>query len=130
MAGSEPFIWQIGKQVGIVSQSTDPNAQRTIRIICESPQRAHRLALSLSGLSRSSDSRFEKFLKLQSHPWYGTILLETLSDSDREFIVLYIDKSVGLTDEEYRRKVHLLFLDESKQFENCAVIQEVLSLCR
>jgi len=124
------YIEQVGKTVRVGRHSPSPVQESTIEITCHSTKASRELALSLAGVRLEASTRLEKCRKLQTHPWYGTVLVEDLSVEDRQFIVFFVQHHEELSQNEFALKVHRLFLDERKRGDSHAVIQEVLSLCK
>lgn len=114
-----------GKKIEIVTKNSNNNQSKTTEIESTSNRESKRLALALAGIR--TDHRLSSFQKLQSHPWYGTVILEELSENDRTFIVLFIQKHENLSKPDFSIKVHRLFIDDKYRPSNHAIIQEVLA---
>lgn len=123
-------IRQFENKVKINTQ-TPANDQsfKPVEIQCSSRNNARTLALSLAGIVQDS-SRNEKYRKLQTHPWYGQVIFQELTENDRQFISILIENMITLTDEQFRLTVNKLFIDAPDKPRHHAVIQEVLSLCK
>lgn len=123
------FIQQSGSRIELGVQHGQLRKDRQV-IECGTPISARKLALELSGIKESHGKRREqKFRKLATHPWYGQVIFNDLTEDDRQYIVIFIRKNKSLSDEEYRTRIHRLFLDDPNKPENHALIQEVVSLC-
>jgi hypothetical protein len=122
-------IRQFENKVKINTQTT-PSDQfsKPIEIHCQSKSHARTLALALAGIVQDL-SRKEKYQKLQSHPWYGQVIFQELTEHDRQLISILIEKTDSLSNEQFRITVQKLFVDDQLRPKNHAVIQEVLSLC-
>jgi len=122
------LILQTGSEVEIGNyDESDASTKFTIK--CRSSKSARQLALELSGIKISSaEQRENEFRKLRTHPWYGTVLLEELNSDDRHFIALFVREHSKVSDQDFRIKVHRLFIDGPERPTNHALIQEVLSV--
>lgn len=122
------LIRQIGSEVQIGNfNESDATISHTIN--CRSPESARQLALELSGSKpTTSSSKQIEYTKLHTHPWYGVVILEELTETDRNFISLYIQENVDTPARDFKLKVHRLFIDDPNQPINHALIQEILSV--
>lgn len=127
---SSNSILQTGSSVQIKTKTG-----KQIQIDCADPTFAKRLALTLSGLTVDySNTRMLRFLKKSSHPWYGSLILGdedgSLSNSDRKWIVLFLDETKLISENEFNKKVAHLFVDNPDRPDRHALIQEIVSLGR
>lgn len=122
---TQNFIRQFGPRVE-VGQYDYHNASIAHSINCEDQAKAKQLALELSGIKRSSCAKIIRYTKLQSHAWYGTVLLEDLSEEDKNIISIFIKVHSNIPDPVFKLKVHSLYIDDPNRPTNHALIQEIL----
>jgi hypothetical protein len=119
------FIRQIGPKVEIGLYDYH-NAAITHSINCDDQAKAKQLALELSGTKHSSCAKTIRYTKLQSHTWYGIVLLEDLSEEDKNIITIFINEHSNIPDQAFKLKVHSLYIDDPNRPTNHALIQEIL----
>lgn len=122
------LIRQSGSEVQIGNfNESDATINHTIN--CQSPKAARQLALELSGTKALSADQGEiTYKKLRSHPWYGTVLLEELTEGDRQFIAIFVRENSNYSTQDFKLKAHSLFIDEPHKPINHALIQEILQV--
>ena len=122
---TQNFIRQTGSKVEVGTCSDA--REETVAINCETLKSARHLALELSGTKLfTSNARQIEFVKLHTHPWYGTVLLEELTREDKNFIGFYIRKYPNISNHDFKLNVHGLFIDDPYRPVNHALIQELL----
>lgn len=122
---SQKIIYQNNSKV-LIGYRQEGQIRVNQTIDCGTCVSAKKLALELSGTKSIKCAREIKYEKLLSHPWYGTVILEELTEQDRQFILLYIHENQNLDGQAYKNKTQLLFVDDPQKPANHAVIHEVL----
>lgn len=123
---TEKFIRQIGPRLEIGKYDYN-NANIIHSIECGDQGKARQLALELSGTKFNlSCEKKSSYTKLQSHPWYGLVLLEELFEDDKNIIALFIDDNSIDSDQDFKIQAHRLFIDDSKRPIDHALIHEML----
>lgn len=119
------FIRQIGPKVEI-GGFDHSYARITHSINCEDREKAKQLTFELSGTKHSSYANIVRYTKLRSHPWYGMVLLEDLTEEDKNLITIFINEHSDISGPDFKLKVHSLFIDDPKRPTNHSLIQEIL----